>query len=219
MFVYFLNGKSVNEKCHELHQKFNQFPKLSFPLSLEQIPDNGIYILFEKGEHAHDTNRIVRVGTHTGEKQLKPRIKQHFVKEKKDRSIFRKNIGRCILNKSNDPFLEHWDLDLTTRKAREKHASEIDFDKQANIEKQVSEYLRSRFSIAVFEVPEKEDRLHIESRITSTVSLCDDCKPSTSWLGLDSTKQKIRESGLWQVNELYKTPFDSEELKKLSENL
>ena len=75
------------------------------------------------------------------------------------------------------------------------------------------------FSVAVFEVPEKEDRLHIESRITSTVSLCDDCKPSTSWLGLDSTKQKIRESGLWQVNELYKTPFDSEELKKLQNNL
>ena len=213
-----MSEESINEKCRELHQRFNKLPKLNFPLSLEQVPDNGIYVLFEKGEHAHSTDRIVRIGTHTGRDQLGPRIKQHFVKEKKDRSIFRKNIGRCILNKNKDSFLEYWDLDLTTRKARETYASKIDFDKQADIEKQISEYLRSRFAVSVFEVPEKEDRLQIESRITSTVSLCNDCKPSNTWLGLHSTKQKIRESGLWQVNELYKTPFNSKELEQLFES-
>ena len=39
--------------------------------------------------------------------------------ENKDRSIFRKNIGRAILNKNQDPFLGQWELDLTTRKAKD----------------------------------------------------------------------------------------------------
>ena len=41
-------------------------------------------------------DRIVRIGTHTGENQLRSRLMQHFVKENKNRSIFRKNIGRCF---------------------------------------------------------------------------------------------------------------------------
>jgi len=41
------------------------------------------------------------------------RLKQHFAKENKDRSVFRKNIGRCILNKANDDYLTKWEWDLT----------------------------------------------------------------------------------------------------------
>jgi hypothetical protein len=78
--------------------------KVAFPL-------NGIYILFEKGETAHDTNRIVRVGTYPGDKQLRSR--QHFLVENKDRSIFRKNIGRALLRRGQDPFLPLWELDRT----------------------------------------------------------------------------------------------------------
>jgi len=40
-------------------------------------------------------------------------------------------------------------------------------------------------------------------------------KPSENWLGNHSTKNKIRESGLWQVNELYKESLTEAELKKL----
>jgi hypothetical protein len=35
-------------------------------------------------------------------------LKEHFVNENKDRSIFRKNIGRALLNKDNDYFIEQW---------------------------------------------------------------------------------------------------------------
>jgi len=41
----------------------------------------------------------------------------------------------------------------------------------------------------------------------STVSLCWECRPSERWLGRWSPKEKIRDSGLWLVNELYKTPL------------
>jgi hypothetical protein len=64
---------------------------------------NGIYVLFERGEECHDGGRIVRVGTHTGDGQLRSRMLQHFVNENKDRSIFRKNIGRALLNRDRDP--------------------------------------------------------------------------------------------------------------------
>jgi hypothetical protein len=209
------SAEDVHYACKQLHHRLNQSPVFAFPLPLDQFPANGIYILFEEGEQAHDTKRIVRIGTHTGNNQLRRRLSQHFINERKDRSIFRKNIGRCLLNKNNDPFLEDWQRDLTTRAAKEEWADTIDFSKQTEIENQVSEYMRSRMRVAVLEVPDKEQRLLLESRIISTVSLCEECAPSEGWLGQHSPKHKIRDSGLWQVNELYKTPFSEEELTRL----
>lgn len=89
----------------------------------------------------HGRDRIVRLGTHTGNNQLRSRLKQHFLTENKDRSIFRKNIGRALLNKRNDLFLKYWELDLTSRKAKNQYSSLIDFDYQKRIEKEVYYYL------------------------------------------------------------------------------
>jgi hypothetical protein len=127
--------------CHQLHQLFNLQPILSFPFDTRNIPHNGIYILFEVRENAHGTNRIVRIGTHTGVDQLRSRLKQHFIQENKDRSIFRKNIGRAILNRDHDPFLILWDLDLTTNEARQLYKNVVDFSKQKQVEQQVSQYI------------------------------------------------------------------------------
>jgi len=68
---------------------------------------------------------------------------------------------------------------------------------------------KTPFSPCVFEVQGKEERLEIESKLISTISWCEECKQSTSWLGNHSPKTKIVKSGLWLVNELYKTPFDT----------
>jgi hypothetical protein len=178
------------------------------------IPLNGIYILFENGEAAHGTNRIVRVGTHTGSDQLRSRLRQHFLIENKDRSIFRKNIGRALLNRDHDPFLPVWELDRTSQTMRDKHSG-IDLGRQRAIERTVSEYIREHFSFAVVRVDEKAERLRLEAKMISTVSLCDDCKPSGHWLGLSSPKEKIRKCGLWLVNELYKEPLSIGDLDRL----
>ncbi|GAG98657.1 unnamed protein product, partial [marine sediment metagenome] len=81
-------------KIHYYHQMYNSMEKhsLSQWFNEQEIPKNGIYILFEKGECAHSTDRIVRIGTHTGKNKLRSRLKEHL-NENKDRSIFRKNIG------------------------------------------------------------------------------------------------------------------------------
>ena len=208
---------SLSNNCHELHHDLNTLPLHYHPFNVSDMPSDGIYILFEKGEHAHGTNRIVRVGTHTGTKQLRSRLKQHYIKENKDRSIFRKNIGRALLNKNHDPVLKEWDWDLTTRKAKEKYSHLVDFDYQHKIERQVTEYIQGNLFFVVISVADKKARLKLESRIISTVSNCSDCKPSLNWLGLYSPKPKIRDSGLWLENELYKASLTKDELFQLRE--
>jgi hypothetical protein len=200
--------------CEALHVWANSLPALRFPFDVSRIPLNGIYVLFEQGEVAHGANRIVRVGTHTGNNQLPSRLCQHFLIEKKDRSIFRKNIGRALLNRDNDPFLPVWELDRTSRAVRNQHGG-IDTDRQNAIEKAVSDYIRDHFSFVVFRVDDKVERLMLESKMISTVSLCDACPPSAQWLGQFSPKRKIRESGLWLVNELYKVTLSLRDLERL----
>lgn len=205
----------MSKNCNKIHQLFNEISKFKFPFNSENIPLNGIYVLFEKREKAHQSERIVRIGTHTGNNQLRSRLKQHFVQENKDRSIFRKNIGRALLNKVKDPFLEKWELDLTPKKERKKYSKLIDFKKQTQIEKKVSQYIQDKFSFVVLPVNDKKKRLELESKIISTISLCNQCQASKNWLGLFSPKEKIRQSGLWLVNELYKNPLTDEEIKEL----
>ena len=213
------NINDIESVCDYVHKLLRNLPRHTFAFDDHQIPKNGIYVLFENGERGHGGRRIVRIGTHTGQNQLCSRLRQHFIQENKDRSIFRKNIGRCLLNRSKDPFLADWNLDLTTRANRKKHSARLNHKKQLTIEGRVTKYMQENFEFAVFEVPEKEQRLLFESRLISIISRCKKCKPSPSWLGLDSPVAKIRESGLWQVMELYKEGFSEPELRQFMERL
>jgi hypothetical protein len=121
-----------------------------------------------------------------------------------------------LLNRDKDPFLEQWEIDLTSRKAKEKYSALIGFEKQKEIEKRVSQYIKANFSFVVIEVEAQEKRLELESKIISTISLCDECSPSSDWLGLFSPKEKISKSGLWLVNELYKEPLSDEDMQLIT---
>lgn len=209
----------MSQICSKVHHLFSDLPKLGFPFDTSRIPRNGIYVLFEKGEFAHQTDRIVRIGTHTGNNQLPSRLEQHFIRKNKDRSIFRKNIGRAILNRDKDAFLAQWEIDLTTTEAKKKHAGTVDQRKLQEMEKRVTDCIQRNFRFVVFRMDEKVKRLLWESQIISTVSLCDECCPSENWLGLHSPKEKIRESGLWLVNELYKQPLSESDYEVLKTNV
>ena len=199
--IILITDKTIVNICAEIHKLFHNAYRHSFPFDAASIPKNGIYVLFERGEEGHGADRIVRIGTHTGLNQLPSRLREHFEKENKDRSIFRKNIGRAILNRAKDPFLKRWESGLIPTSKR-----------KAQVEHEVSDYIRKCFSFVVFEVSDRERRLELESRLIATVSLCMSCGPSATWLGVHSTKQKIRDSGLWLVNHLYKSPLREEDL-------
>lgn len=200
-----------------LHKLFNEQKRFKFPFKQreDEIPRNGIYIIFEKDEVFQNIDRIVRVGTHTGDKQLRSRLDQHFVKENKNRSIFRKNIGRCLLNKDNSQYLNLWELDVTSRADREKNLKLLDLEFEKKIEKKISEYIQNNLSFCVFQVDTKEQRLFWESRIISTLAGSNELIPSNEWLGNYSTKEKIKASGLWQVNELYNEMMTEQEFEIL----
>ena len=210
--------QSLTEKLHII---FNEQKRFSFPFKqLEiEIPKNGIYIIFEKGEKYGDLDRIVRIGTHTGNNQLRSRLNQHFVKENKNRSIFRKNIGRCFLNKDKNPYLKLWELDTTSRADKEKNLKLLDLDFEKQLEKRISDYIQINLSFCVFQVDTKEERLFWESKIISTLAKSNELKPSAEWLGNYSTKKRIREIGLWQVNELFNEILTEEEFINLKNKI
>ena len=176
-----------------IHQLFCSMPRYKWD-QINEIPfTNGIYIIFEKGEKYHDVERIVRIGTHTSNDRLKRRLLDHFVKENHDGSIFRKNIGKAILNVNKDPYLSTWTLDTSKPENR----LLINPKKNSEIEQLVSKYMRDNFSFTVFQVDSKEERLRMEEAIIATLNCEMDFCPSEKWLGQYSPENEIKESGLW----------------------
>ena len=209
----------MDNYCEYIHGLFNSVKHYNHPFEIKDIPLNGIYILFENGELAHSTKRIVRVGTHTGDNNLPGRIKEHFIKENKDRSIFRKNIGKAILNKNNDPFIEYWELDLTNKATKEKYFNKANKEKQGNLEKIITDYIQSNISFVLIKANDKNYRLSLESKIISTISWCNNCKQTENWLGNYSPTEKIAKSGLWVTNGLWKDPLNENDIEFIEKEI
>ena len=212
----------MQDLCYELHSLFNSLPRYNFN-TIDDIPfSNGIYIFFEKNEFYKGFDRIVRVGTDTGQNNLKSRMKQHLVNENKDRSIFRKNIGRAILNKNkNFELLSYWNLDLTKREDKDKYFN-TELNTQCKLlEKEISIYMQNNFSFVVFNVEKKEDRLRLESAIISILNKCEDFIASDMWLGNFIPEIKgnhIKDCRMWLSQGLKATPLTNDEfliLKKI----
>lgn len=209
--------------AYRLHQLFNEQPRIRFGMDMTTIPRNGIYVMFEEGETLEGMDRIIRVGTHTGDNQLRSRIEQHFIKENKNRSIFRKNLGFSFLNNGRegikDPsYIDKWELDTTPVEGRDEKLKLINADFEKLLEKEISAYIQNKISFVVFEVPTKEERIKWESKLISTLSNATksgDIKPSANWFGNHTTKPKIKDSGLWQVLQLFKEDLTEEEFSEL----
>lgn len=209
------NSGTSENACLKIHKWVNTLPRLTWPFDVCDIPANGVYLFFEKGEKYFDLDRIVRVGTHTGDNNLVKRLEEHLVKENKDRSIFRKNIGRALLYKENDPFIAKWNLDQTTPENRSKLKWTLgDEMKQSDIEFSVSNYMRNNLSFVCISIDSKKERLAYEAYLIRTLSAEPTFKPSENWLGNYSPIDKIRKSGLWLVNELSKRKTESIKVSK-----
>jgi len=209
----------MSELCKWFHEQLEQLPIIKFPFILEQLPENGIYFFYEDGEiwgHGGYKPRIVRIGTHK-DGNFRSRIKEHFLFDESkmnfnatksaphDRSIFRKNIGRALLNKEKDGYLEIWDVDFTYKEKRDKYGHLRDIQKEKKIESEVTRILRENFSFRFIIVNSQMKRMGangLESSLIGTVAHCKLCRPSGNWLGSHSPKKQIKESGLWLVQHL-----------------
>ena len=201
----------TSTRCDRLHQLFCAMPRYTWE-QISQIPfTNGIYIIFEKGEQYHGMERIVRVGTHTSSDRLKTRLLDHFVRENHDGSIFRKNVGKAILNAHRDPYLTVWTMDTSKSENRRF----LDKEKNADTEQRVSKYLRENFTFTVFQVIDKDERLRMEEAIIATLNAESTFIPGNKWPGLYSPETEIRESGLWLKQGLNGTPMTNAEFDRL----
>ncbi len=205
----------MSAACELLHRRLSRLPRLGGDFSPDDLPTNGVYVMFERGERAHGVDRIVRVGTHSGGSNLPKRLREHFQTPNKDRSIFRKHVGRCLLASRRDPFLEQWEVDLTTRAARERHGGRVDQDRLQAVEQEVSAYLAGNLTFVVLPVERKADRVAVERGLLSTVASCGGCHPSDRWLGRHHKTDTVRRMGLWNVQGLKGRPLAVEEVEGL----
>src|SRR5699024_4754929 len=205
-------------KSLELHKIFNQAKRYDNSFNADELINNGIYILFEKGETYKGMDRVVRIGTHTGENKLPARMVQHYQIETKDRSIFRKNIGRIYLNLENDPYIDVWNVSNTERANRLRNLPYRDFEKEASLEARITEEINNHFSFVLIKVEDKIYRLYLEMAIIATIAQ-GDSKPSASWLGNNSPVDKIRDYGLWQVQGLKREPITNEDLEYIKQHI
>ena len=206
----------MSETCKWLHERLEQLPLISYPFDLNDLPRSGIHFFYEEDEtwgHGGQRPRIVRVGSHRGG-TFRGRISEHYLLNEskmnfdgsrmppRDRSIFRKNIGRAVLNMAGDEYLDVWNIDLMPRENRDRYAHLRDIDSEKVVERSVTTILREHFSFRFILLEERDERLGnqgIESALIGTLAGCHLCKPSPRWLGNYSPVDKIRDSGLWQV--------------------
>jgi hypothetical protein len=224
----------ASQLCQWLHETLAALTLVRYPFRLSQLPENGIYFFHENGElwgHSGHQLRIVRVGTHR-EGNFRSRIKEHFLLEErrmnfnktgpapKDRSIFRKNIGRALLNKAHDDYLRIWEIDFMTRKNVDRYANLRDIDKEMRLEREITRILRTSFGFRFIPLESQARRMGrrgLEARLIGTVASCNLCKPSDAWLGRHSPKARIRESGLWLVQHLSSPQIDASDKTTISD--
>lgn len=186
-------GDTPKDLCDELHRLFNSLDRYSWHDIRKVAFDNGIYVLFEKGERYKSWDRIVRVGTHTSPGRLRQRLYDHFLSPNKDGSIFRKNIGKALLNRSSHPYLSVWSLNTS----HQENKRYVDPDFQKLVEEKVSAYLKANISFAVIPVEDAAQRLRLEEAIIASVHRNEQFGPGGDWLGRYSPEAEIRASGLW----------------------
>lgn len=169
-------------------------------------PAKGVYFVFEPGEYRDsdpDERRVVRVGTHgvsTGAStSLWNRLRAHRGTESgygnHRSSIFRLHVGEALMEREG---LSVPTWASTTR-------PDTIPDPELELEAKVSDYI-GRMEVLCVEVLDNagpnSDRAYIERNTIGLLSGYHEPSdsPSEAWLGMDSTRPSITESGLWNVD-------------------
>ena len=212
---------NTTEYCQWLHNELDILPIVQYPFDINTLPTNGIYFFYENGElwgHGSNKPRIVRVGSHN-DGNFRNRIKEHFLlNESKmnfnkmkpkpsDRSIFRKHIGRTLLNKEKDEYLKIWDKDFTYKDEQVNYGNQRDIEKEIEIESQITQIIRQDFSFRFIIINNQIERIGnkgLEKYLIGTLSHCELCKASNQWRGYFSPRKqnKIKSSGLWLIQHI-----------------
>lgn len=200
---------------NKLTMLFNEATRYEYPYNEGAISKNGIYIIFEKSELQNNLNRVVRIGTHTGANRLFLRINEHYIGNDHRDSIFRKHLGRCFLtlDKRID-YIENWDLKIKKREDKAKNIEKINWALEEIYENRVTDYIKSNFTFVIIpKLTDERKRTRLEEGLIATFAQSDDKIISENWLGKYHPDNKIRNSGLWNIQHINGMPLSDEEVK------
>jgi len=160
--------------CANLHallsEKRKRFP---FPPPFVQLPLNGVYFIFEKGQTSHGHPRIVRIGSHTGRDRLTARLWEHTIPH--GRSFFRYDLGKVIIEYPQAIGIEPISKEIWRG---ERSQLETLADRQALdlFEVELSAFIEQRFEFSVIGTSDPTEALALERECIATVAQCDVCK-------------------------------------------
>jgi len=172
-------------------------------------PQKGIYFFYEPNEFRINSNveRVVRVGTHGVSKGSKStlwnRLKTHIGTRNGSGnhrgSIFRLHVGAALCAKYNGLYVNSWGVGQSAPKEIRKSELEI--------EQKVSNHIGKMkiLWLAVSDASSSHsDRAYLEKNIIGLLSQYQTFydPPSETWLGLFSPDERIKKSGLWNLNYL-----------------
>ena len=211
------------ELLDDLESRLGGARKLSNCSGRDGWPQRGIYFFRETGEQRIETGqgpRIVRIGTHalkagSGTK-LWTRLSQHKGVVKSGAGNHRGSIFRLIVGAA---LIERDGLDYPTwgkgsSAPRDTREGELALEQAVSAEIGEMPFLW----LDIDDEPGPDSvRGYIERNAIALLSNCGKealDTPSTSWLGQFSSRQRVRESGLWNSNHVTEN-YDTEFLQTL----
>lgn len=202
----------ATEKLQRVYELLALLPRYHHTAPRAELPDDGVYVFYERGQTARlddwTVDRVTRIGTHRADGNFPGRIRQHYgnktnLSGNKNASVFRKHVGGALLRKQDphDARIEPW---LTQGGKRD-----------LDVEEHVSRVLRSRFTFTCITAPTKEDRMMLERGLIGLLAQHGPTSASPSWLGHHAESRKIQNSGLWNTQHTSADPLTDAELNRL----
>jgi hypothetical protein len=192
-------------------------------------PDRGVYFFFGRDEH-RDTggqHRLTRIGTHAvsagSGTSLWNRLRTHRGANSGTYggggnhrgSVFRKRVGEALIER-HDLHEEYPYWGEGSSADRDRRLDEHD------LEQRVSDYIRDLpfLWISVDDEPGPEsDRAYVERNAIALVSNFEKDaldRRDGDWVGRESPRQEIRDSGLWNINHV-EADYDPAFLDRIAE--
>ena len=167
-------------------------------------PARGVYFFYEPGElrtWSGTGNRIVRIGIST---RLWGRLRAHRGDERGGHkaSIFRTHVGIALSNRDGIPLPSNWNVMGSRSKVAQKTGGGRERRKVPNgsaLEFHINRHIGA-MPFLWLNVEDSAQRDSIECNsiaLLSTYTHKTADKPSSSWLGGFSDRERVRQSGLW----------------------
>lgn len=170
-------------------------------------PNRGVYFLFEPGEFRtppYTGLRVVRVGTHAVSAGSANTFWKRLVNHRGTGngggnhrgSVFRRHVGRALMNCNPELY------DVPSWSATERPSGDA-LEIEQKLESAVSAFMSNLtvLWLSIDDEPSKDsDRSFIERNSIALLSGLAYQTPSETWLGRHSDHERIRRSGLWNLD-------------------